>query len=227
MSSTGAHFIFVPDASNWKTLETALDRSISEPVRKKIETAVSNYFSRQPFERAAPFLNDVVSRVSRIKKAALDLQSALSGTESDDRETQTQVLVRLSEQIDLHGFEPGIDSLDAVQRMITALSFAASDAEQRFEKDAKESGFVEGDAWARLVVKLREIMDTHGLPSGAAQSTDNPTSSDGSPFVRFFTTLQKMFPDDSLRRHSLASPQALARNMNRARETLRQAQNGT
>jgi hypothetical protein len=196
--------IFEPTDNDWSILEGAIGKQIEKNLRNKIHQLVQRFFRIQPFEVNAPFLADVLKRLTAIKRAAQQLQTALGASEPDNE-------INIVRAHLAQGFEDNnVEDLDALLR---SLLNAARLAEVEFNEQS-DIGFSEGEAWHEMVGSLKELMRSYSMPYGASQDRTKATDLRGSPFVRFIQSLQEMFPV-ALRRHHLSDPFALAKEINR------------
>jgi hypothetical protein len=196
--------IFELSDSDWVILETAIGERIEQNLRIKIRQIVQRYFRNQPFEVNAPFLADVLKRLTAIKKAALQLQAVLDASQPNNELD----IVRAHLALNFEGND--IEILDALLR---SLLNAAQLSEVELDEQS-DIGFSEGDAWHEMVRSLKELMRSYSMPYGASQDRTNAKDLRGSLFVQFIQSLQGMFPV-ALRRHHLSDPFALAKEINR------------
>ena len=73
---TSEHYNFRPTADQWAAFECAYGKSFPESLREQITAAVQGYFDWEPFERHAPFADDVLSYLEQVRKAAVTLHKA-------------------------------------------------------------------------------------------------------------------------------------------------------
>jgi hypothetical protein len=109
-------------------------------------------------------------------------------------------------------------SLDALMRIGIALQAAVNltGKEIRQTVDASDPvGFMPGQSFEVWGRNLHEWAKRFGLPLSLTQNDDSPA-----PFIRFFFALNKMMPEPY--RENIASPEALAKRVKRARQKLRQ-----
>jgi hypothetical protein len=196
--------IFAPTDNDWVTLEAAIGKQIEQNLRAEIDQIVQRYFRNQPFEVNAPFLADVLKRLTAIKRAAEQLQAALGASQPNNEIN----IVRAHLAPDFEDYY--VEDLDELLRSLL-------DAARLTEVELNEQehvGFFEGEAWHEMVRSLKALMRSYSMPHGASQDRTKATDLRGSPFVRFIQSLQDTFPV-ALRRHHLSDPFALAKEINR------------
>jgi hypothetical protein len=196
-------------------MEAALGQAIPDGVRNSVVTIVQSYFEWQRFEHNAPYLDDVLKRISAIKKAAEHFQQALRGPENTaEWDTNQVVRSQIGQSCEIQGVAPGLGQIESIESALSCLIWATGAAKTHFSERA-EGGFSEGQAWQKMARSLKGLMREHSLPFGASQDSSKSKNSAGSPFVQFMQALQNSFPHD-LRRHHGISPFALAKEINRA-----------
>jgi hypothetical protein len=82
------------------------------------------------------------------------------------------------------------------------------------------SGFVEGEAWAKLVRGLTEHCRRNRLPYKVSKDRTKTARPHASPFVRLVKSLQLIFPEGAVTRHT-HSDVALEGAISRARRDVR------
>ena len=194
---------FEPTDHDWIVMEKAIGQKLTAEVRFETTKIVQRYFKVQPFEKSAPFLDDVLKRMEIITKAIANLQKALGEGGLDN--LSDIVRAQLAQGLDGNTWEH-IEELDEGLRLLFA---SAQQAKLDFIEQSSE-GLEEGDAWQEMAASLKELMRSRGLPHGASQ--DEVKHSTNPPFVEFFMKLQDVFPKASLRRQS-ASPLAFGKQI--------------
>jgi hypothetical protein len=191
-----------PSNEDWTSMETAIGRDIVDNLKVEITRIVQNYFRKHSFEVNAPFLDDVVEHLDVISETTKQLKDALSASNSAVDLVRAQLA---------QGFEEtNSDPIESLEAKLEALSHAAWLARGDFTES--KDGFSEGHAWQEMVRSLKSLMCLYSMPAGASQDSSKAIS----PFVQFIQSLQKTFPSESLRRHHLGTPFALAKEINRA-----------
>jgi hypothetical protein len=177
---------------------------------------VQDYFNLQPMEKNAPFLDAVLERIDQIKFASKSLRNKLQGLpQKENQDTNEIVLNQIGRNCTIPNIESPTDRIEHIESIVRSLIRATDEARQQFI-DGADSGLVEGQSWRKMVWNLKTLMRDHGLPSGASQDASKSKTGEGSPFVRFIQALQRIFPDELLRRHHLGSAFALAKEINRS-----------
>jgi hypothetical protein len=202
---------YEPSADDWIEMERAIARPIQSDLRSETIVIVQRYFRTQSFETNAPFLDDVLKRLSLIARATEQLQKVLDASNSDN--IVDIVRAQIEQAFEGH-------KIDALDEMLRSLVSASLHAEIEFNEQS-ESGFAEGAAWQEMVSTIKALMRSHSMPYGASQDgTKAKDPNKGSRFVQFIQSLQQTFPV-GLRRHSGISPFALAKEINRTGRIVR------
>ncbi|WP_156898400.1 hypothetical protein [Bradyrhizobium erythrophlei] len=190
-------------------MEKALGKSIPADVRCKIKSLVERYYIKYSFEETAPFKDDVLSRISAIRRATIKLRQTLQIDKTDGADGAARAaLAKLATVMRHRQVVPSLKS-DLLPRLIAGIDLAEQNVRTT-------TSFVDGEAWREFAISVKEAFKSSGLPCGA--SHDGGAAGNGSPFVRFFAELQRSFPEEKYRRHYNGSPATLAKEINRAGE---------
>jgi hypothetical protein len=203
--------------NEWGLIEQAYGRTLTDPVRNSIISAVYELWNDTIMEQNAPPLKDIYNRLNNLRQGALVFKSLLNSRALLDRDQRAVAILVRHEIKDLG--QPRADlrtSALMASRLVTACGRA-------LRKLGSERGFTEGDAWRAFIRTLRTTLKKAGLPTGATQSRDKSSHDAVSPFVALVTALQKRFPEN-IRRHDRADPLSLAKEINRARQPVRAKQ---
>jgi hypothetical protein len=205
---------YEPTDDEWSALEEALGNlNLDVEIRGQIRTIVSRYFLEHDLEQKAPCFNDVLKRITKIKRAAEELQGLLSDERSADIDSFIKAKIETAWGDYVYKF-PRHSPIYALQSALDDALKGLAFGRYELEKDAAEV-FADGAAWQKLVRDLRSLMRQRGLPCGASQDRTKARSDEGSAFSKFVMVLQKTFPDAALRRHN-SDVFALAKAINRA-----------
>jgi hypothetical protein len=183
-------------------------------LRDEIVSASLDLWNDAAHEQNAPLGRDILARLDAIRRAALDFKSILSRRSLSD-EGERAIVVYLQDEIRKLG-SPHTDLRTAAQ--IAARLATACDRVSK--KLCHAEGFIDGDAWRYFIIRLTNAFKDAGLPWKAAQSRDKSRGDGVSPFISLIIAIQTTFPE-RLRRHHLADPLSLGKEINRARRPFR------
>jgi hypothetical protein len=200
-----SEFKLEPDLQ--RELEQALEVSLSLADASALTEIVTQYFSREPFEAAAPHVDDAMTYLQRLQDGADNFAVALGGTfKFADAAAEVQRLIMRQYPRQEGG---GMPPWEYVLRLVYDFQGACTRARELL-KAQKLEGFVEGEAWRQLIIDLTGFCKERSWPTGVAKA-----STYRSRFRKFVMTLQKAFPEN-LQRH-VTSDEALATAINAAR----------
>jgi hypothetical protein len=197
---------------HWGRIEDAYGRPLDSKLRDEIVTLVWDLWNDAALEQNAPMSRDVLNRIAEIRRGALDFKLLLNKLPD---ETERYIRNHLQQEIKRLG-PPQADMRTTVQiagRLVTACDRVS----QRLRHS---EGFVDGDAWRHFIIRLTNILKNAKLPTGAAQSRDKSKGDGVSPFVSLVIALQSTLPK-KFRRHDRADPLSLGKEINRARQPIR------
>ena len=194
---------------------------INEQQRKDIITIVDEYLSFQPTEQSVPFVSDATDWLSRLKKSIErsfeEMQRTTLGTRNVEA-AAAHAQIDIINHLQSFRSNPKIrwdDILILMNDIIVACERSMIDVSE-FHKGG---GFIEGDAWDLMAVRLWTLARSNGLPSGVSKGSNKSRSDAPSPFVAFFMELQRMLPG-TYRRYC-SSDAALAQAVSLARRKAR------
>lgn len=209
---------FIPSHDDWQRLEKRLGATLDAEDREHVVKIIDNYFEMQPFERAAPHLNDVRRYVEQLQAKANDFQKALSSVKNPEATNYAQRLITwhfnspfsahpdhrapsASRAIGTGSYQVGdkqeskkYPSLHTWQVFYMAVAAFVA-AGERAEKDLariKGGGTIEGYAWKILIKALTSFCKNRSLPTAASKGALKGDKN--SPFVAFIDELQRTFP---------------------------------
>lgn len=193
-AETSEHYTFRPTPEQWAAFEEAYGQRLPDTLRDQIAEAVQSYFGWEPFERHAPFADDVLNYVEQVRKAAIALQRAPARAVPPNAASYARINLaslfadpRLGESGRLETFR------SIIRNFVSACdSLKGSVVENK--------GFEEGDAWRSLIRKLRRHFEDHGFRAKASKDSDKRNGRP-SPFVAFVRALQATFPPALVRHH--------------------------
>jgi hypothetical protein len=186
------------DAEVRKQIESEYGSPLSEEDHVAIEGTVNSYLRWQPFERAAPFKQDVERTLSGAVKH-LNAALTLLDTSGRNGEAAEEYLARAASGRDF-------------RENLTALMNDCRSAMGLLRNDAE---FREGDAFKSMICELSDYLDRRGLPIAASKGQDKARSPKTSPFVRLLRQLLRALPDEFRRNDH--SDEALAKAIGDAR----------
>jgi hypothetical protein len=168
----------------------------------------------EPYERHAPFADDAEEWLNDVADAA----RAFHNTLIKELEPKKREATWTSESLIEGNFRTHLLPEEGrLRRFIFLVGdfVSACRAARKEFPDAVKNGFVEGQAWNRLVRNLTKFAKDRHMPTAASKGADKSKTGMASPFVAFVRELQNSFCADS-RRHD-ASDAALAAAITLAR----------
>ncbi|HJU04525.1 MAG TPA: hypothetical protein VJ692_05180 [Nitrospiraceae bacterium] len=201
--------VFTPNRKDWQRMEAAFGYTLDRTQRTAIIDLVDNYFFVHELERNAPFANDAIAWLGRLRAGlSLTLNAVLRKPNTPTLQREAELVGKTSLVASFSKYEAGAKwTWREIVAVIVHLERACNDVIVDFK--TTNDGFREGSAWALLICELTQLATQDGLPSGAGKGDH------ASPFVRFVRELQKTFPP-KYRKH-LHSYEALAQAIIRAR----------
>jgi hypothetical protein len=215
---------FAPSPEERRRIEAALGVRFSEEQFRELVGIVDNYFGMQPFERAAPFADDAQAWLNEVRSKARTFFEVLTrrpGSRRDAAFVVERLITKNLEDGRLGGQEKWNEILLCMSSFVVASEFAAKELSQQI----KRRGFVEGDAWSKLIRELTLFCQARSLPTHASKGLNKSPRAKPSPFVAFVYELQLAFPG-RFRRHNF-SYGALATAITNARAPARELKSGT
>ncbi|PNG25698.1 hypothetical protein CR492_12325 [Methylocella silvestris] len=203
---------------DWNRLEQALGRTLSSDQRAAVNAIATEYMLLEGAERTAPFKKDRDRWIDNLREIANTLESNLIQAPCHDRAARDGLAeVQIAfDKISLAAYGTTLPLEDVASFLKSAVAACDRNFDDRpagFGDDAPVlKGIQEGRQWKELVRQLHGRFAAWQLPSNIRNDAD--TSGKNSPFVEFFSALQRDFPEDS-RRHTQSVP-ALAKAMARA-----------
>jgi hypothetical protein len=207
---------FNPTEEDWSGVEEASGYSLTPAVRSRITELVQEYFDWEPFERNAPFSEDVVACLRKIKKAALALELAIAGANASVPENVRQHAHSLIERFGSQLQAAQGRYLLAYRKQTSDFIAASTKAVSHLRDPDRSGAFVEGERWQRLVRELGRCLSGAGMKVGVSHGSDKSSSNRGSDFAEFLKALQGLFPKE-FKRHHLSTSHAFAKEISRAR----------
>jgi hypothetical protein len=207
---------FNPTVAERVGFATALGVEYRPENDEALSAIVNRYFTTQPFEDKAPYVNDVKLILHKILSATAALGQALhpAGIQAEAGFFAHRLIAEeyrtgpvAAGQFDFVLFERTLNTFEA------AVHRATTGRLMRMPE------FREGDAWNSLIRDLTGFCKARSWPIGASKND----MSKQSPFVCFVQALQSTFPVD-FRRHDV-SYEALAAAISSARRIPRGERN--
>jgi hypothetical protein len=201
--------VFRPKRRDWQRIQGAFGVRLSSTHRSEIIDLVDNYLFVHDLERSAPFANDAIAWLRKLKaklNEALGLMRHMPDTVAHLLEAEDYARVNLVALF--RKYREGANwSWGEIVQVIAQLERGCGNVIRDFE--TLEDGFKEGSAWELLITRLTELADHNDFPSRVAKG-GSP-----SPFVKFVRELQETLPQ-KFRKH-LHSDTALAQAILRSR----------
>lgn len=180
---------------DWGNIEKGYGHLLPDAVREKILEATEVFVEWEIFERNAGKLQPALDKALAIRKAARNLQRAMSGSKkSCDADSYARLCIK--EHFDDTRLNMRNGNLfDALCGVLTSLDVACEQAHKTMNE---KPGYREGDCWKAWINSLTEIAQKNELPSGVSKGSDK--SAKTSPFVLLVAALQRHVPATA-RRH--------------------------
>lgn len=211
-------FDFEPSEEDWRRIETAYP-FLSPNDRDEISRIVIAYLLQAPFESRAPFVDDAMTWLAEVEKAAKIFWKVGHKRRSTEEKEQAALYAQsLVERNIRHPALPRGTEWYTLSGIMTHLVAAIEIAKREFPKEAVV-GFVEGDMWDDLICQLTDFSERRGYPTAASKGVDKSLSNEPSPFIGLVRELQNTFPVEC-RRH-MASDMAIAEAIAAARRKWR------
>jgi hypothetical protein len=189
---------FSPTNEQWKQIERAYGRTLTDDIRQEIVAATTNFLLFEPFERAAEPVSLERRRLQTVQRAVETLYDAIVTAPA------TTATAR-----------------EIVQRLPSLAGECASHLAR--VDDPSLPGHCEGACWEDWVLALTRIAKQHSLPAGVRTDTDKNWRQ--SEFVVLVYELQQRLPPEARRHEACDTPaeagDALAKAIQRARARAR------
>jgi hypothetical protein len=198
----------------WRTIEQAYGEPLDSTVKARILSAICDFINEASIEQNAPLQTDVKDWLENVRQISRKFTDVLTShrrlSDSDMR------LAKLLLQQGIRSLGPQTVDLSTCRTIASKLAIACGQALRKLGN----SGFNQGDAWRNLIIALTRILREARLPTGAPQSRDKKADDSVAPFVALVIAIQKVLPSE-IRRHDRADPLSLAKEINRARKSVR------
>lgn len=209
-------------------MESAYGYSLNENDRCAITDLVKTYFIRQPFEAAAPFLQDSQQWLQQTRQAAQNFSHLLlkAGNLSNPLKSDAAFFAQREIGLQLKRIEhmaPVVD-VEILRSAIDYFIIANVKAEETLTYNSEKAGKIEGNAWAEMVQGIVDLFERANRPVTASKGTGKAKHDKPSAFVGFIFQLQATFPD-ALKRHN-HSFGALAEAITQVKKLTREAKSG-
>jgi hypothetical protein len=185
---------FNPSPEQWRLIERPLPVRLKSEDRQALVEIVDAYFGMQPFERAAPHVDDAQAYLQTVLAKARDFWFALQPSDQAAFFAQRKIVKEIP-----GGRKLGLAAWQEIARLIEEFITAGERATTDLAKYEKSGGFVEGEAWRELIRALTRFCKKRSLPTGASKAEGARPS----PFVAFVYELQRGFPE-RFRRHNFS-----------------------
>jgi hypothetical protein len=198
----------------WSNIEEAYGHLLDGSIRERLCKATKDFIDEARIEQNAPLQVDVKDWLASVRESSRNLKHALTSRGKLSDSGMRVVIVLLQREIRSLG-RPAAD-ISTYRTMASKLAIACD----RTRIKVGNKGFNEGDAWRVWIKVLTRILGEAGLPTGAPHSRDKKSDDSVAPFVALVIAIQKVLPPE-IRRHDLADPLSLGREINRARRSVR------
>jgi hypothetical protein len=219
---------YSPSDANWDQIEKAYGHKLDSDTRAEVITLIKEYLLWEDFERNAPFVNDGIEWLKRLKKRGKAFYREVCFYAGESK--QAAAAWHASIYIGRHLKQSRLGEADQFARLsevdqfenligIMATFVNATRSAMKEIVDAPH-GFVEGQAWDNLIIGLTNVMKARDLPVTASKGLDKTSDDKPSAFVRLVRALQNTFPESS-RRHQItyaAAAQAISVARRRAQK---------
>jgi len=202
---------------DWKRIEKAYGHSIPQEIRDHIVVATEALSLVGTAERNAPALHTLIGKTEKLKDAAQSLLQEVGHEVKEDAgqtsfETLTESLATAVKEFP----NDHLQFLMMVHSVVKGCNLVLRDWKT-------DGGLREGWIWDAWAQSISELMQHHGLPTGARNDSDADLPYPDRPssqFVSLIIELQKQIPV-SLRRHQheMVTINAPAKAIHRARKS--------
>ncbi len=181
---------------NWRKIEKAYGRSISEHVRKQILGVTTRFLQMASAEKTG-LMADAVERATQLRDHAQSLFAAI-----DERSIGDAIREFVDETIaDIYGtsnYEQALPTRGYVIQFRGELTRFLTSCEltlREFEALGQFEYWPDGRAWEEWVGALARIAASHGLPHRVSKDPNSRQS----PFVALICSLQEHLPSEHAR----------------------------
>lgn len=208
-----------PPDEGWRLIEQTYGRELDERDRAEICSIVNSFLEWRCFEKAAPFVDNIGSKIIQLGKAARQLNRVLNGLlgragpDGDVAFHAERAIERAWPGAEVKNFK----DLNNLSTLTNELAYACV----RANKELRENGTPsEGEAWDNMIYKLAKFAACRGLSITVRKDTDKQADAKHSPFVVFVKAVQDQFPADVPIRFSTENSLAaqISRVLSRARQ---------
>ncbi len=182
---------------NWKKVEVAYGRALSDTIRQSIVETTNKFLASEVFERNAKPLTPALDLVESIKAASNNLRKEVS-TAGGDAGAFAQSVIKEHFFSSHLRMEPYEQLFHALGDVMSSLSSACTQALAEMD-DPDARVFRDGASWDDWIRALTKIARQNNLPIGASKA--GTTKADVGPFARLIAALQKHLPIEA-RRHA-------------------------
>jgi hypothetical protein len=219
---------FSASKDDWRVIETAYKRKLSEKVREQICQATHGFLSSVEVEQVAAPQAEAREHLVQIIKTAGALRHVLSDNPAGDgwdaRVYATRLVDQRFESSRLVGISAGVnlrktyrsrrrEGLTVTDVFVDLTGSLIAACNQALEDLNEHPGRRKGEAWDNWVCRISEIAESSQLPNGVTKTADTRKQS---PFVELIWALQALIPMQY--RRSTHSKPALAVAITRARK---------
>jgi hypothetical protein len=168
---------------DWEKIQAAYF-PLSDVAKTRLLHIARNYLWQDRAEHDAPFLDDALASIARVKKLSLDLLNEQKITNDPNaHHARSLVHQRFSE----------LRNSDITDLLIDYCR-ACNEAAAQLKETSENSGFLEGAAWRSMVWGLLDLAEQLELPHKVAKPSGERTRQE-SKFVAFVREIQRQLPD--------------------------------
>jgi len=190
---------------DWKRMESALGHEFTEEDKTYISDLCLKYIEWSEAEQNAPFVNDALRWTEKANNAAVELVRFLEDPPGPELQREAAFSVQASIAYKMRTTTKEAHTRDILLHALMAFIDATAETHRDVQEKANtEWGFVEGQAWTSMIIRLRDHAQCRGWKPTAAKGQLKSSTQSHSRFVLFVHALQESLPECARRySHSL------------------------